>query len=88
MYSFAYLCVSFSESYLEDHLKISVMPKMKTHSSAKKRFKLTGSGKVKRFQAKTSHMMRNKSKKAKLRLRDSTLVHEHNEARVKRMLCV
>lgn len=64
------------------------MPKMKTHSSAKKRFKLTGSGKVKRFQAKTSHMMRNKSKKAKLRLRDSELVHKNDEARVKRMLCV
>jgi len=35
-----------------------VMPKMKTHSSAKKRFKITGSGKVKRFQAKTSLKMR------------------------------
>ncbi|MEQ8704032.1 MAG: 50S ribosomal protein L35 [Phaeodactylibacter sp.] len=64
------------------------MPKMKTHSSAKKRFKRTGSGKIKRYQAKTSHMMRNKSKKAKLRLRDSTTVHEHNEDRVKRLLCI
>lgn len=64
------------------------MPKMKTHSSAKKRFKLTGSGKVKRFQAFTSHMMRNKSNKTKLRLRDSALVHPADEARVKRLLCV
>ncbi|HMR43877.1 MAG TPA: 50S ribosomal protein L35 [Saprospiraceae bacterium] len=64
------------------------MPKMKTHSSAKKRFKLTGTGKVKRFQANTSHRMRNKSKKIKLRLRDSTLVHPADEARVKRLLCV
>jgi large subunit ribosomal protein L35 len=63
------------------------MPKMKTHSSAKKRFKMTGSGKVKRFQAKTSHMMRNKTKKQKLRLRDSTTVHPHDEAKVKRLLC-
>lgn len=63
------------------------MPKMKTHSSAKKRFKVTGSGKIKRFQANTSHMMRNRSKKAKLRLRDSALVHEHNEKRVKELLC-
>lgn len=63
------------------------MPKMKTHSSAKKRFKVTGSGKVKRFQAKTSHMMRNKSKKAKLRLRDATLVSPADEKRVLRMLC-
>lgn len=64
------------------------MPKMKTHSSAKKRFKLTGTGKVKRFQANTSHRMRNKSKKIKLRLRDATLVHPADEARVKRLLCV
>ena len=62
------------------------MPKMKTHSSAKKRFKVTGSGKVKRFQAFTSHMMRNKSKKAKLRLRDGTLVSPADEKREKRLL--
>ena len=63
------------------------MPKMKTHSSAKKRFKITGGGKVKRFQAYTSHMMRNKSKKAKLRLRDAALVSEADEKRIKRLLC-
>ncbi|HMY84850.1 MAG TPA: 50S ribosomal protein L35 [Saprospiraceae bacterium] len=62
------------------------MPKMKTHSSAKKRFRITGSGKVKRFQAYTSHMMRNKSKKAKLALRDSTLVSPADEKRVKALL--
>lgn len=62
------------------------MPKMKTHSSAKKRFKVTGSGKVKRFQANTSHMLRKRSKKAKLRLRDSVLVSKADESRVKRML--
>jgi large subunit ribosomal protein L35 len=64
------------------------MPKMKTHSSAKKRFKRTGSGKIKRFQAYTSHMMRNKSKKTKLRLRDSALVSTADEKRVKRLLCI
>lgn len=62
------------------------MPKMKTHSSAKKRFKLTGSGKVKRFQANTSHRMRNKTTKAKRHLRGSTIVCDADEARVKRML--
>ena len=62
------------------------MPKVKTHSSAKKRFKVTGSGKIKRFQARTSHMMRNKSKKAKLRLRDSALVSKADEKRVKILL--
>lgn len=62
------------------------MPKMKTHSSAKKRFKRTGSGKIKRFQARTSHLMRKKSKKAKLRLRDSALVSSADQKRVERML--
>ncbi|MNC97007.1 50S ribosomal protein L35 [compost metagenome] len=62
------------------------MPKVKTHSSAKKRFRVTGTGKVKRFQANTSHMMRNKTNKQKLRLRDSTLVSDADEKRVKRML--
>lgn len=63
------------------------MPKMKTHSGAKKRFKLTGSGKVKRFQANTSHRMRNKDKNTKLRLNGSTMVSEADEMRVKRLLC-
>ncbi len=59
---------------------------MKTHSSAKKRFKLTGSGKVKRFQAYTSHMMRNKSAKAKGRLVGSALVSNADEKRIKKLL--
>ncbi len=63
------------------------MPKMKTHSGSKKRFKLTGSGKVKRFHAFTSHMMRNKSKKAKLNLRDAGTVDAVDEKRIKRLLC-
>lgn len=63
------------------------MPKMKTHSSAKKRFKITGSGKVKRFQAYTSHMMRNKTKKQKTKLRGSALVSKADEARIKNLLC-
>ena len=63
------------------------MPKMKTHSSAKKRFKLTGSGKVKRFQAYTSHLMRNKTKKQKHRLEGSTTASPQDTPRIKRMLC-
>ena len=59
---------------------------MKTHSSAKKRFKLTGSGKVKRFQAGTRHLLRKKSKKAKLRLNGSTLVSKADEKRVLALL--
>lgn len=62
------------------------MPKVKTHSSAKKRFKITGSGKVKRFQANTSHLMRKKSKKAKTRLCGSTTVSKADEKRIKNLL--
>ena len=64
------------------------MPKMKTHSGAKKRFKVTGSGKIKRHSAKTSHMMRNKSKKTKLKLRHAKLVDKSDEKRMKRLLCI
>ncbi len=64
------------------------MPKMKTHSSAKKRFKVTGSGKIKRRHAKTSHMMRNKSKKAKLRLRHSAIVADGDAKRIKKLLAI
>lgn len=63
------------------------MPKMKTHSSAKKRFKITGSGKVKRFQANAAHLMRKKTKKRKLRIRDSKIVKKVDEKRIKRLLC-
>lgn len=62
------------------------MPKMKTHSSAKKRFQVTGSGRIKRKQANTSHLMRNKSPKAKLRCRDNALVSVADEPRIKRLL--
>ncbi len=64
------------------------MPKMKTHSSAKKRFKVTGSGKIKRRHAFTSHMMRNKSKKQKLALSHSTTVSKADEGRIKHLLCL
>ncbi len=62
------------------------MPKVKTNSSAKKRFKVTGSGKIKRFQANTSHLMRKKSKKAKLRLSGSTTVSSADKKRVLALL--
>jgi large subunit ribosomal protein L35 len=62
------------------------MPKMKTNSSAKKRFKLTGTGKVKRNHAFKRHILTKKSKNRKLRLGHSALVHPADEANVKRML--
>ena len=52
------------------------MPKMKTKSSAKKRFKLTGTGKIKRKHAFKSHILTKKSKKRKLKLTHAGLVHK------------
>lgn len=62
------------------------MPKMKTNSSAKKRFKLTGTGKVKRKHAYKSHILTKKSTKRKRNLTQSALVHETDMNRVKAML--
>ncbi len=59
---------------------------MKTKSSAKKRFKLTGSGKIKRKHAFKSHILTKKSKKRKLKLRHSGLVHESDENSIKEQL--
>ncbi len=62
------------------------MPKMKTKSSAKKRFKLTGTGKIKRKHAFKSHILTKKSKKRKLRLTHSTLVHDSDAANIREQL--
>jgi len=62
------------------------MPKLKTKSSAKKRFKLTGTGKIKRKHAFKSHILTKKSKKRKLALTHDTLVDKADENNVKIML--
>ena len=59
------------------------MPKMKTKSSANKRFKLTGSGKIKRKHAFKSHILTKKSKKRKLKLTHDGLVHKADENNIK-----
>lgn len=59
---------------------------MKTKSGAKKRFKLTGSGKVKRKKAFTSHILTKKSPKRKRNLRKATLVNDANMDSVRGML--
>jgi len=61
--------------------------KMKTHKGAKKRFKVTGSGKVKRMRAFKSHILTKKDAKRKRRLRQSSLVKTTGEVKhVKRLL--
>ena len=62
------------------------MPKQKTKSSAKKRFKLTGTGKLKRKHAFKSHILTKKSKKRKLKLTHSGLVHKADDSNVRKML--
>jgi large subunit ribosomal protein L35 len=62
------------------------MPKMKTKSGAKKRFTVTGSGKIKRKHAFKSHILTKKSKKRKLALTHSGLVHSSDEKSVKEQL--
>jgi large subunit ribosomal protein L35 len=62
------------------------MPKMKTKSSAKKRFKLTGTGKIKRKHAFKSHILTKKSKKRKLALTHDGLVSKADESNIKHAL--
>ena len=64
------------------------MPKMKTKSSAKKRFKITGTGKIKRKHAFKSHILTKKTKKQKRNLTHSGLVHKADEANIKQQLCM
>ncbi len=62
------------------------MPKVKPCSGAKKRFKLTGSGKIKRKHAFKSHILTKKSTKRKRRLTKAGLVHKSDENNIKQLL--
>lgn len=63
------------------------MPKMKTNSSAKKRFKVTGSGKIMRRKAFHSHILTKKDKDVKKQMTHDAEVNKADMPRVKRMLC-
>ncbi len=62
------------------------MPKIKTHSGAKKRFKLTKTGKVVRAHAYKSHILNKKSTKRKRNLRKTTIADVTNVYQVKRLI--
>lgn len=62
------------------------MPKMKTNCAAKKRFALTGTGKIKRKHAYHSHILTKKTKKRKRNLDHTGLVAEANLRQVKNLL--
>ena len=63
------------------------MPKMKSHSGVKKRFKKTGNGKLKRKKANKGHLLTKKSSKRKRQLRKSVVIdNKADRKRIKRML--
>ena len=64
------------------------MPKMKTKAGAKKRFKVTGSGKIKRKHAFKSHILTKKETKQKRNLTKSGVVHKSDKKSVKLQLCI
>ncbi|MCI5561178.1 MAG: 50S ribosomal protein L35 [Phocaeicola sp.] len=64
------------------------MPKIKTNSGAKKRFALTGTGKIKRKHAFHSHILTKKTKKRKRNLVHTGLVDTSNVSQVKELLCL
>jgi large subunit ribosomal protein L35 len=62
------------------------MPKLKTHRGAAKRFRLTGSGKIRRNKAYSRHILTKKSPKRKRNLRQSALISKPDEKLVRRLL--
>ena len=62
------------------------MPKMKTHSGAKKRFKVTGTGKLRRLQINNNHILEKKPSKRMRRLKGEVAVSPSDAPRVNRML--
>ena len=64
------------------------MPKIKTNSGAKKRFTLTGTGKIKRQHAYHSHILTKKTKKQKRNLDHVALVDRTNVKQVRELLCL
>lgn len=64
------------------------MPKVKTNSGSKKRFTLTGTGKIKRKHAFKSHILTKKTKKQKRNLTHTGLVANVDVNNVKKMLCM
>ena len=64
----------------------TAVPKMKTHSGAKKRFKLTANGRVKRSHSLHNHILTKKSPKRKRHLRKATLVSDAMEKNIRRLL--
>jgi large subunit ribosomal protein L35 len=64
------------------------MPKMKTHRGAAKRFKVTGSGRIKKNNAYKNHILEKKSPKRKRNMRHAEVISPSDAKRVKKMLAL
>ena len=73
-------------AWLENQKKRDKMPKLKTHSGAAKRFSKTGTGKIKRGQTKTRHILTSKAPKTKRKLGKTLLVSDGDYKKVARMI--
>ncbi len=62
------------------------MPKIKTRRGAAKRFKVTGSGRIRRAKAFRRHILTKMTRKRKRQLRQKTLVHPSDEAKVRKQI--
>jgi len=62
------------------------MPKMKTNRAAAKRFRFTGSGKIRRSKASGSHLLTHKNRKRTRRLRDNDIVDGANKRQIKALI--
>jgi large subunit ribosomal protein L35 len=62
------------------------MPKMKTNRAAAKRFRITGSGRIRRSKAGGSHLLTSKNRKRSRRLRDNDMVDKTNAKQIKALI--
>ena len=62
------------------------MPKLKTHKGAKRRFHITGTGKIMRIKGGKSHLRRKKAKRVKRLFDEKIPLHPSNKTRIKRLL--
>lgn len=62
------------------------MPKIKTHRGAAKRFKITGTGKIKRWRSNKSHLLTGKSSKRTRRLRKSALISDREYDKIRKLI--
>ncbi len=66
--------------------EVITMPKIRTNRSAHKRFRVTGTGRIRRFKAYKSHILTKKTRKRKRNLRKSAMMDETNQPNVRRLI--